>query len=356
VRIPHTRTRDDRALYALWVPFWLLMLLVSIEDHRGDRGVRWWEPVVWEGSSALFATAWLMLQRHFNERWTALIGEPWRWFGRHLAWLPVIIITFVPVVFAMRHGVYALTDETYEHRPLLQLYLYESIKLTLFTGLWLGIIFGFESFASWRHERERLLSVQKHLAETQLAQLRAQLQPHFLFNTLNTISSLMQVDVERADRLLTRLADLLRASLQAGAGQLTSVREEMALLRLYADILQERFAGRVSIDWHVADEVLDAAIPVMLLQPLLENAFRHGVERSLAPVAVEISARRSGDALEVVVRNDGELRETPGDGIGLRNCRERLAVLYGEAASLTLAADGSAVVARVSLPWQVYAA
>jgi LytS/YehU family sensor histidine kinase len=207
-----------------------------------------------------------------------------------------------------------------------------------------------------REEALRRSRLETRLAEAQLQVLRLQLHPHFLFNTLNTISSLMQVDVERADRLLTRLADLLRASLQAGAGQLTSVREEMALLRLYADILQERFAGRVSIDWHIADEVLDAAIPVMLLQPLLENAFRHGVERSLAPVAVEISARRSGDALEVVVRNDGELRETPGDGIGLRNCRERLAVLYGEAASLTLAADGSAVVARVSLPWQVYAA
>ena len=94
---------------------------------------------------------------------------------------------------------------------------YESVKLLLLSSLWLCIIFGFESFAAGSRNAQRLLALQKHLAESQLAQLSAQLQPHFLFNSLNTISSLMQVDVERADRLLTQLADLLRSSLQTGA-------------------------------------------------------------------------------------------------------------------------------------------
>ena len=114
------------------------------------------------------------------------------------------------------------------------------------------------------------------------------MQPHFLFNALNTISALMQVDVERADRLLTRLADLLRASLQAGARQMTSLREELKLLELYAQIMQERFADRVTLTWNVADDALDAAVPAMLLQPLLENAFKHGVERSREPVTIRI--------------------------------------------------------------------
>jgi hypothetical protein len=345
----------NRALFALWLPFWLLMVLISVEDHRGDHGIRWWEPVLWEGSSCLFATVLLLLQRRLTTGWSELLAQPRRWFGRQLAWLPVIVVAFVATVFAFRHGVYALTGEVYEHRSWLHLLFYEGVKLLLFTGLWLGIIFGLESFASWRTERERLLAVQKHLAESQLAQLKAQLQPHFLFNALNTISSLMQVDVPRADRLLTQLADLLRASLQAGERDLTSLREELDLLGLYARIMQERFAGRLTLDWQVDAEALDAAVPALLLQPLLENACKHGVERNTAPVEVVISARRDGERLDVQVRNTGTLADA-GGGIGLRNCRERLAVLFGPGASLTLAAERGSVVARVSLPWRRYSA
>lgn len=332
------------------------MLLVAIEDHRGHHGVQWWEPFVWEGSSCLVATFWLLMQRRTTARWKPYLDQPLRWFARHLAWLPVIAISFVVVVYAIRHGLYALTSETYEHPGWGYLFFYEGMKLSLFAGLWLGIIFGLESFASWRHERERLLAVQKNLAEFQLAQLRAQLQPHFLFNALNTISSLMQVDVERADRLLTRLADLLRASLQSGARQTTSLRDEIELLRLYASIMQERFTGRVTLNWMIPDDALAAEIPVMILQPLLENAFRHGVERSLVPVAVEVAARCTGETLEVTLRNGGALGDNAGSGIGLRNCRERLAVLYGSEASLTLDAQGHEVVARLSLPFRRYTA
>jgi two-component system, LytTR family, sensor kinase len=347
----------DRALFALWALFWLLMMLVSFEDHRGHRGVRWWEPLLWEGSSCLFATAWLLLQRRAAAGSAALLAEPWRWFARHAAWLPLVAVSFVVCVYALRHGVYALTSETYEHPGWAYLLFYEGIKLLLFSSLWLGIIFGLESFASWRHERERLLALQKHLAESQLAQLKAQLQPHFLFNALNTISSLMQVDVERADRLLAQLADLLRATLQAGDRDLTPLRTELDLLRLYSLIMQERFAGRVTLDWRIDDDTLDAEVPALLLQPLLENAFKHGVERSTVPVAITVSAARRnhdpGDTLEITVRNGGRLDTTGEAGLGLRNCRQRLAVLYGTAARLDLAEQGDDVVAQVSLPWRV---
>jgi LytS/YehU family sensor histidine kinase len=178
------------------------------------------------------------------------------------------------------------------------------------------------------------------------------LQPHFLFNALNTISSLMQVDVQRADRLLTLLADLLRASLQAGSRQLTTLREELGLLRSYAGIMQERFIGRVLLTWHVEDAALDAGIPAMLLQPLLENAYKHGVECSAAPVEIDIAARRMGDMLEVTLRNSGALSGSPGAGIGLRNCRERLSVLYGASATLDLRAESGTVIAKLTIPWQ----
>lgn len=341
-----------RALFALWVPFWLLMILISIEDNIGDEGIRWWQPVLWEGSSCLFATALLLLQMRLTAHWD--LEKPGRWFARQFAWMPVIALVFVATVFPFRHAVYALAGEVYEHRELPNLLFYEGVKLLLYAGLWLGIIFGLKSFASWRDERERLLALQKHLAESQLAQLKAQLQPHFLFNALNTISSLMQVDVERADRLLTQLADLLRATLHAGSANLTSLRDELDLLRLYSRIMQERFAGRVTLDWQVAGDALDAAVPTLLLQPLLENAYKHGVERSTTPIAVTVTAQRSGDRLEVSVRNQGVLTGSDAQGIGLRNCRERLAVLHGTNASLTLAAEADTVITRLSLPWQPF--
>jgi two-component system LytT family sensor kinase len=341
-----------RTLFALWGLFWLLMLVVSIEDHQ-HPSIHWWEPVLWEGSSCLIATAWLLLQRRAAPRWHALLAEPRRWFARHVAWAPLIAVTFIVSVYAIRHGVYALARESYEHPGWAYVFFYESLKLMLFASLWLCVIFGLESFGRWQQERERLLALQRHLAEMQLSQLRAQLQPHFLFNALNTISSVMQVDVARADALLAQLADLLRASLSAGARQTTSLREEIELLRRYAQIMQERFAERVTVSWDVAPDVGDAEVPAMLLQPLLENAFKHGVELSLDPVAISIRAQRGPESLRVTVRNSGSTLATGGrGGIGLANCRERIALLYGDRARLDVVQEGDGVVATLVQPWR----
>jgi two-component system LytT family sensor kinase len=343
-----------RALYSLWALFWLLMIAVAVQDNVANPYIQWWEPFLWEGSSCLCATAWLLLQQRRGRGWDQYLSQPVKWFGLHLAWLPVLVLTFIISVYALRHGVYALVGRSYTHRSWPFVFLYEAVKLTLFMALWLAIIFGFKSFSLWKQERERLLQMQKHLAESQLAQLKAQLQPHFLFNALNTISALMQSDVERADRLLARLADLLRASLTVSDRQSTSLREEWKLLELYAAIMQERFAGRVTLSWNAADEALNASIPAMLLQPLLENAYKHGVERSSDPVAIRIDARREGEALHIAIHNSGALRAASGSGIGLRNCRERLALVYGGRAGLDITQDQGSVIASVTLPFEPY--
>jgi two-component system LytT family sensor kinase len=324
---------NNSALFYLWGLFWLLMIAVSFEDNRRDPDLLWWQPLLWEGSSCLVGTFWLLLERRMASRWEQDLGNPLRWFGRHFAWLPVVVFTFIVAVYAIRHGVYALAGLKYHHEPWPQIFFYESLKLLLFSGLWFSIIFGLSSFGLWKQERERLLTLQKHLAESQLSQLRAQLQPHFLFNALNTISSLMQVDVERADRLLAQLADLLRSS------------------------LQERFAGRVTLRHDIADDTLDAEVPAMLLQPLLENAYKHGVELSSQPAAIAIATRRDEAQLHLTVRNTGELRAAAGGtGIGLRNCRERLELLFGDRAALELVQEGDEVAAKLTLPWRRHAA
>ncbi len=347
----------DRALFALWALFWLLMIVVAVEDQRNNASVRWWEPFLWEGSSCLITTVWLVLQRRVSARWDEYLVQPLSWFVRHLAWFPAVVITFVAGVYSIRHGVYALAEVTYRHDPWPQVFLYETVKLLLYVGLWLSILFGLASFTRWKEERDRVLALQRHFAESQLAQLKAQLQPHFLFNALNTISSLMHVDVARADALLAQLADLLRSSLQAGATQLTSLREEVKLLKLYADIMRARFGARVSVTWEIAEDTLDAAVPAMLLQPLLENAFKHGVEHTSQSVAIRVVARREGEALRIVVHNTGgALAAEPRHGIGLSNSRERLEVLYGEHARLDLAQDADGVAARLFLPYRREAA
>jgi sensor histidine kinase YesM len=341
---------NPRALYGLWTLFWLLMIAVAVQDNISDIHVKWWEPFLWECSSAVVATAWLVLQQRTSRGMDQYLSQPLKWFGLHMAWLPALSATFVVSVYAIRLGVYALAHDTYEHESWPFVFMYETVKLALFMALWLAIIFGFKSFSLWKQERERLLQIQKHLAESQLAQLKAQQQPHFLFNALNTISSLMQSDVERADRLLARLADLLRASLTVGARQMTSLREEWKLLQLYASIMQERFAGRVTISWSASEEALEASIPAMLLQPLLENAYKHGVERSSEPVTIRVAARREGDELRIDIHNTGALQTEQGSGIGLRNGRERLALVYGERARLSVAPLDGGVGATVTLP------
>ncbi len=340
-----------RMLLWLWAAFCLIMILVAVQDRLHDPAIAWWEPVLWEGSSCLGATAWLLWQRRHKQRFAPYLDQPLHWFGRHLIWSPLFIATFIGFVYGVRHAVYALLGGSYTHEPWLFVIGYESLKLLLFAGLWLGIIFGFDSFEQWQAQRRHLLELQKSLAEAQLAQLKSQLRPHFFFNALNTISALMHVDVERADRMLARLGDLLRISLQINDREMTTLREEVRTLELFAQIMQERFADRVTLGWNIDAEVLDAQVPMLLLQPLLENAFKHGVERTIGPVSIEIDARRQSEGVVLAIRNAGSsLAADHREGVGLRNCRERLRVIYGDQATLRLVNDGDWVVAKVTLP------
>jgi hypothetical protein len=350
-------SRPDIALYFLWGMFWLLMLAVEVQDYLRNGGTRLWQPILWEVSSLAVATLWILLQRRVDRRYAAYLDRPLVWIGHHAKWLPLIVLTFVPAVYGIRHGVYALLGARYTHESWSYVLLYESIKLVIFYGLWMGLIFGFDTFAQAQEQRQRLLALQKSLAEAQLAHLKAQLRPHFFFNALNTISALMQVDVPRADRLLSRLADLLRATLQWGDKEIMSLRDEMHMLELYAQIMQERFADRVTLNWNVDSAALGGAIPALLLQPLLENAFKHGVERSRDVVRIEVEARRDGERLYIAIRNSGSvLGPDREEGVGLRNCRERLSVLYDDAAQVQLTQLPDAVEASVTLPWQEHRA
>jgi hypothetical protein len=337
--------------WALWAVFWLLMISVSIENELHNSLTRWWEPVLWEGSSALISTGWMLLAVRVRGRHAPYLDKPLIWFGSYLRWLPLVFITWIAAVYAIRHGVYAAVGRTYEHPGWGFVSVYESIKLTIFAGLWLGVLFGIDSYGQWQLQWRRLLRTQKALAEAQLARLQGQLRPHFLFNALNTVSALMHTDVARADRLVAALGDLLRISLRSNEHEMTPLAEELRTLELYADIMLERFRDRVTLNWQIDQALLDIPVPALLLQPLLENVFKHGVEPTVAHVRIIVSVRRESGSLEIVISNSGSMLalEHP-DGVGFRNCRERLSIIYGNTASLLVRNEGDGVAARVLIP------
>ena len=206
-------------------------------------------------------------------------------------------------------------------------------------------------------EREQLAArLEATLAEARLGALRDQLNPHFLFNTLNAISTLaLRDDRYAVVGSISALSDLLRRSLDTRQVQEVSLAEELELAGRFLEIQQIRFGDRLHIVREIPPDLMEIPVPVMILQPLLENAFQHGVSAITGPVTVGIAAKRDGDALVLEVTDTGSgLRMTPQpDGIGLRNTRERLRHLYGERGTLQLEdATGPArgTIARVTIP------
>lgn len=196
----------------------------------------------------------------------------------------------------------------------------------------LGIIYAFNYYIKYRQHELKSSQLEARLAQSQLQSLRMQLQPHFLFNTLHAISALMHRDVEAADRMIARLSDLLRVSLEKVGVQEVPLKEEIEFLERYLEIEQTRFQDRLTVRVEIDPGALDASVPNLLLQPLVENAIRHGIAPRSTPGEVEIRAARDNGRLRLEVRDNGPGIRQEGfkEGIGLRNTRARLEQLYGD--------------------------
>ena len=214
----------------------------------------------------------------------------------------------------------------------------------------------------YRARREQAVQLQAQLAEAQLDALRRQLDPHFLFNTLNAISSLVERDPRGVRRMIARLSELLRHSLEGADDPEIPLRQELELLGRYVEIMQVRFQGRLEIAQRVEEAALDALVPTLVLQPLVENAIRHGVEKLGEGGRIAIGATVEGGTLVLRVEDNGPdagRRLTgPADGartgVGLRNTMARLERLYGGAQRFTLApAANGGMVAELRLPFRV---
>ncbi len=210
------------------------------------------------------------------------------------------------------------------------------------------------------------MSVQ--LARAELNALRSQLHPHFLFNTLNTIAILIRErETQVSARLVTQLGEVLRHVLQGARANETSLDDEVALVSTYLEIEQVRFGDRLQVRWMIAEEVRDAEVPALVLQPLVENALRHGIAQRTTSGQVEIGARRDAESLVLWITDNGSgfapgfiapsLARSDIGGVGLLNTRERLARLYPGRSSLQLLANpGGGTRAEVRLPFRMWCA
>jgi hypothetical protein len=223
-----------------------------------------------------------------------------------------------------------------------------------------GVEHALRYFAEARDREAQVARLSDQLTGARLAALQAQLNPHFLFNSLNTVNVLVR-DGENlaATRVIEHLADVLRTTLNRSRDSEVSLDDELALLRQYLAVEQARFSDRLHSSIDVPPELLSAAVPSFALQHLVENAVRHGIARRSDAGRVVISARRDEPTLELSVRDDGGgLRpgaEPPAAGHGIENTRERLRTLYGDAASLDLLevpAPDHGAIARLRIPYR----
>ncbi|MDP3720241.1 MAG: sensor histidine kinase [Acidobacteriota bacterium] len=283
-------------------------------------------------SWAVLTPGILWLTRKFPfERATWKIAIP-----VHIAGVVVAVLLHVALAVASRMATYWVVGESLDSwlMEFQQMFFlnFDWEMMTYWTIVGVGHALRYDSQA--RAKALSAAQMETRLVEAQLHTLQSQMQPHFLFNTLNTISALMHRDVEAADAMIARLSDLLRMSLQRIHVQEVELKEELDFLSKYLEIEQTRFRDRLSVVFDIQADTLDALVPNLLLQPLVENAIKHGIGPRPTPGQIVVRARRAGAMLELDVQDNGvglsQARLTDFNrGVGLSNTRSRLDHLYG---------------------------
>jgi two-component system LytT family sensor kinase len=210
----------------------------------------------------------------------------------------------------------------------------------------------------FRNKKVELAQMESQLSNAQLNALRLQLQPHFLFNTLNAISSLMDFDKKRAQKMVSQLGNLLRFVLEENKETKVPLRDEVEFIKNYLNIEEARFLDRLSISYDIAPDTLDATVPSLILQPLVENAIKHGFANQTGQGHIKVSSRKENGLISLIVHDDGngcdvEIQQLLSSGIGLSNVKERLSLIYkGEAELDIKTAAGEGFNVQITLPYQ----
>lgn len=347
------------------VPWVVAALLVAIGLLRSaipqvldaDRTFRWW----FDGAPVVIGYAlWAILAGPLYRLYRRVVSDPRRRRAITLGVLVAVAVAGVHMLIAsMLFLVRYAGDGSFV--GLLRHFVPSMLVgwVSSFVEL-VAMVGAFTAFHLWRRVRDeqvRVSEMARELSDAQLRALRMQLHPHFLFNALHSVASLMEESVEDAHRVLARLGTLLRRMLDEDRDARIPLERELGYVRDYLDIEQTRFKDRLRVTYDVDASTHDALVPNLVLQPLVENAIKHGVGRTTRGVSIEIRCRCVDDAIELAVLDDGVgIGASPrgsGNGIGLRNVRQRLERMYDHGASLELVpGEGAGTVARVRIPFE----
>jgi two-component system LytT family sensor kinase len=280
----------------------------------------------------------------------------------HLVMASILSLVHSAVIVSIQFALQPAASGEMFQRPFWQLFVsfaaYELSLNLLAYGAIVGITYAFDFYRSFKERELAATQLSAQLSQAQLRALRMQLNPHFLFNTMNTIAMLVRKqESDEAVRTLAGLSDLLRYVLEDTRTHEVPLKQELEFVERYLAIEQIRFADRLAITIDAEPDTLDAYVPNLLLQPLVENAIRHGIARRAAASLVEVTAHKMDDDLVLMIRDDGPgLKAAQAgkvdDGVGLGNSRARLRQLYGELQSLELTdAPLYGVAVRITLPF-----
>lgn len=354
-----------RRAATLYVGVWLVLaVLTAVEVFIAQQ--LWDKPITWQ----------LAFRRSFKEMlayalctlgvlwWCGRLrleaGRRWRWISGHLLAAVIFSVAHVALVSWLESGEISVQTG----KPLTFDYLFGKLLISYTLSdifkYWIIVLghLGWQYYKAYRERERQAAALATELVQARLQALRMQINPHFLFNTLNTISALIHDNPEAADRMVIRLSELLRRTLDRGDVQEVPLREELDFLRSYLAIEQMRFPDRLAVNYQIEPRSQELLVPHLILQPLVENALRHGILPREEAGRIDISARVDGEHLELKVRDNGnglDAAHANGnggrEGIGLKNVRSRLAQLYGAGQEFVIGnAPGGGVEARIRLP------
>ncbi len=356
-----TSARQPPLRVRFLLPYFLGWLLLGvwqgsesvISNHRYMHPPPDWQIYVWEISSTLVVGLLALAVSRFEWRYRITGPGMLRRLPMHLVAAVVFSVVHVTLMVWLRKLAYVVAGDSYDFGPLVAGFFYEFQRDF---GTYGGIVIFcalLRTVRERRHQQMRELALRKAASDARLAHLAAQMEPHFIFNTLNAISNRMYEDVTAADRMLVALADLLRAAMARDGADRVQVADDVRWLEAYCHLMAERQPGQLDVELDIGESARRALIPRLLLQPLVENAFRHGLRSGRGRLTVGV--RVDGGRLRCrIVDNGVGMDDAATPGLGLVNVRERLALLYPENHQLTIrpgADGGTEVMVDMPLEW-----